>query len=190
MVNMQPYLHNTFLMCFLQIGFCFAQEGFKITEATKFTREPLKSMINDVVTDGLFFGISAKLPADCKDDTFCAFCVKLFGENTHIEFYTIIKKTMIKIAGRIVKRPEGSNKGKFRLSKIELFMEVSISHVICSRDHLQILLIKFYNIQNGVSLVIASYPDGLFLLLDPIQAGATRAWIHCRVGNPRQGRYI
>lgn len=83
-------------------------------------------MINEVVTDGLFFGISAKLPKDCgKNDTFCRFAVKLFGENTHIEFLSIIRKTSVKIAGRVVKRPEGSNKDKFRLSKIELFMEVN-----------------------------------------------------------------
>jgi hypothetical protein len=82
-------------------------------------------MINDVVTDGLFFGISAKLPKDCQNDTFCKFAVKLFGENTHLEFLSVIKKTQVRIAGRFVKRPEGSNKDKFRLSKIELFMEVS-----------------------------------------------------------------
>ncbi|EDO46933.1 predicted protein [Nematostella vectensis] len=109
----------------LQIGFAFAQEGFKLTDATHFTRDPLKSMLGMEVTNSFVIAISAKLPDDCGTDVLCKCAVKLFGENTHIEFMANIWSSKIKVLGRVTKRNEGSNKGKFRLSKIELFMEMT-----------------------------------------------------------------
>lgn len=79
------------------------------------------------MTDGLFVGFNAKLPEyqECKDSLMCKFAVKILGKNTNIQFYSFVKFSMAKVVGRIAKLPEGTNKGKFRLSKIELSMEVS-----------------------------------------------------------------
>ncbi|XP_031571665.1 uncharacterized protein LOC116305834 [Actinia tenebrosa] len=112
------------------IGFCFAQEGFDFTDtAVQFTREPLRTMKNDLITDGLFFGFNAKLPEyqECGDSIMCKFAVKLLGANTNIQFYGFVKCSMAKVVGRIAKLPEGTNKGKFRLSKIELSVEIKFA---------------------------------------------------------------
>lgn len=99
-------------------------------------------MKNDLETDGLFFGFNARLPEyqECQNSIMCKFAVKILGANTNIQFYSFVKTSMAKVVGRIAKLQEGTNIGKFRLSKIELFIEVNHYQLLRIAEHGESLL--------------------------------------------------
>ena len=111
-----------FACSFFQFGISFAQKGFKVTPQTKFTKEPLQSLMKKEVPDGLFFAAQTKFAANCGNETVCKFGKILMGKNSWLKFHGGINTAGVKVAAGVYGIPI---KGDLKFNKVELFLEVT-----------------------------------------------------------------